>query len=448
MKISEKIYSHLPVFLQHAACTLKGFIINHRRYDSEFFRFLNDYENNAVDAEKELHIFMRGISGMDYYIRLFAKHGVDISFRNVYAEIAKLPVLSKEEVKKNTAAFINPAFKGKTITAHTSGTTGGGLVFPEAEEAEHKQWAVWWRYRRRHGIDFNTWCGWFGGKQIIFGRAEPPLYRINRAARQIMFSAYHLCEETAEHYYSVIRNRKLEWLHGYPSQLSILSSLCLRRGLVPVDCVRIITFGSENLEDWQKNRIKEMFPRAVLRQHYGLSEMAANISEDRNGMLVPDNDFAYMEFLPLDGSPDICRIIGTNFSNPAFPLVRYDTGDTVSVEWQDGKPLIKKFDGRKEDFLRLPDRRIIGRLGQIFLKLPEVAEAQLVQKTEHDIEVNIVKMPSYTDETEKKLAAMLNERFDGELDIKIKYCDKIARTASGKLRMVVSEINAFDGKRK
>ena len=172
MKISEKIYSHLPVFLQHAACTLKGFIINHRRYDSEFFRFLNDYENNAVDAEKELHIFMRGISGMDYYSRLFAKHGVDISFRNVYAEIAKLPVLSKEEVKKNTAAFINPAFKGKTITAHTSGTTGGGLVFPEAEEAEHKQWAVWWRYRRRHGIDFNTWCGWFGGKQIIFGRAE------------------------------------------------------------------------------------------------------------------------------------------------------------------------------------------------------------------------------------------------------------------------------------
>ncbi|MCR4819792.1 MAG: hypothetical protein K5838_01555 [Elusimicrobiales bacterium] len=448
MKIAEKIYSCLPVFMQHAACTIKGFLINRRRYNSEFFSFLNAYENRSVNAEQELRKFMCGISEMDYYRRLFSECCIDTSFKNVYSEIAKLPVLTKEEVKRNTAAFINHSFKGKVITAHTSGTTGGGLVFPEAEEAEHKQWAIWWRYRRSHGIDFRTWCGWFGGKQIIFGKARPPFYRINLAARQIMFSAYHLCEETAEHYYSVILKRNLEWLHGYPSQLSILSSFCLRRGFKPADCVKIITFGSENLEDWQKNRIHEMFPNASLRQHYGLTEMAANISEDEKGRLIPDDDFAYMEFLPVEKGSNLCRIIGTNFSNPAFPLVRYDTGDIAEIERIDGKTVIKRLDGRKEDFLRLPDGRIIGRLGQIFLKLPEIAEAQLVQKTERNIEVRIVKMPSFTAETEKMLYSMLNSRFDGELDIKIKYCDKIARTSSGKLRMVLSEINAFNGSRK
>ena len=57
--------------------------------------------------------------------------------------------------------------------------------------------------------------------------------------------------------------------------------------------------GGEKLFDYQKVEIEEIFEVKVI-QHYGLAEGVANISELVNGKLVPDQDFCYTEFIPLD----------------------------------------------------------------------------------------------------------------------------------------------------
>lgn len=44
------------------------------------------------------------------------------------------------------------------------------------------------------------------------------------------------------------------------------------------------------------------------------------MSQDVHGRWKIDEDFAYVEFVPIsEEDPTICRIVGTGFSNYAFP---------------------------------------------------------------------------------------------------------------------------------
>jgi phenylacetate-CoA ligase len=386
---------------------------------------------------------LKNIKDVPFYKQWFKKYSFDINAKNIYAELKKLPVLTKDIVKENVEQLSNPSYSGKISKMKTSGTTGSGLVFPYSLEMENKQWAVWWRYRRWHGIDFNIWCGWFGGRSIMPIRCQtPPFWRINSPGKQIMFSAYHLNLDTVNFYYNEIIDRKLKWLHGYPSQLSILASLISEKNLSPLSFVTYITFGAENLLANQREIICEIFPNAVLKQHYGLAEGVANISEDINGNLIVDDDFCYMEFMPVDETnPQICKIIGTGFSNETFPLIRYDTGDIVKITYlPDERIKILSIDGRKEDFITLPNGVKLGRLDHIFKNLTAIKEAQIHQRDLYHIDFNVVKSHTFTKNDEQKLLTEIRKRIDETVSVNINYIDKINRTKTGKLRFVISDI--------
>jgi phenylacetate-CoA ligase len=321
MSALNTIYNFSPVFVQNLFCSVQGYLIQKRRFNSNFFIELQKFENQEYDTENCLKRFLGVCWNIPYYQRLFKQYKFDTQANNFSEELKKLPILTKETVRDNVENITNPCFKGKVQKAKTSGTTGSGLIFPYSIDMENKQWAVWWRYRHWHGIDMDMWCGWFGGRSIIsIKQHNPPYWRINRPGKQVMFSAYHLNKESVADYYQEIVKRDLKWLHGYPSQLSLFAHLVIERDLKPLISVTHVTFGAENFLDNQREIISEAFPNAILRQHYGLSEGVANISEDINGNLIVDDDFCYVEFIPIEKSnPRICKIIGTGFSNEAFP---------------------------------------------------------------------------------------------------------------------------------
>jgi phenylacetate-CoA ligase len=443
MAILETIYEYLPPLLQNVFCSVKGYYIYKRRYNKNFRVQLQNFENNLYNPTSCLRNFLRNISNTPYYNQLFKEYSFDINAENIYEEIKKLPILTKDTVKMKIADFYNPHYKKKVITMKTSGTTGSGLAFPYSVEMENKQYAVWWRYWRWHGIDLNMWCGGFGGRSIIpLSYQSPPFWRIDIMGKRILFSAYHLNQDTIKYYYDEIVKRKLQWLHGYPSQLSRLASLMQEKKLVPLLFVTHITFGAENLLENQKEIIRLAFPNAKLCQHYGLSEGVANISEDINGNLAVDEDFCHVEFIQISkDNTSICRIVGTGFSNEAFPLLRYDTGDIAEVDYlPNGKVKILSIDGRKEDFISLPNGIKLGRLDHIFKNMTTVQEAQIHQKDLYHINVNIVKSNQYTLEDENLLWKEIRTRIHNSVVVKLNYVEKIERTQSGKLRFVISDI--------
>lgn len=436
------LYYAMPWYIQNILCSIKGLQIKRRRYNRNFYKELESYEKHMYRQDELLNHLVDII----YYIPAYKTALEKISdFSNPYEVIKAFPIINKQYVKEHLSEFINPRCKEPLFIARTSGTTGAGLSFPYTIKAENKQWAVWWRYRRRLGIELNTWCGWFGGQLVVpKNSGTPPYWRINRPAHQVMFDSFHLNNENVNLYAEEIERRKLIWLTGYPSNITHLSHLIILNYIEPLKNVKVITFGAENLTSNQKEIVQRAFPNALLRTHYGLAETNANISQDVNGEYIVDDDYCYVEFIPVsDDNSSLCRIIGTSLTNDAFPLVRYDTGDIATIEKREnGTIRVISIDGRGNSCLKLNDGTRISEASLSILThdYDHIVESQFYQKDLYHVELRIVKGIDYSQVDEDKLKHSLNTWFKGELDIKIVYLEKIPRTEAGKLKSVISDI--------
>ena len=170
----------------------------------------------------------------------------------------------------------------------------------------------------------------------------------------------------------------------------------------------------------------------------------ANISECEYGSLHVDEDFAAVEFVPNHDGIGY-RIIGTNFTNFAIPLLRYDTQDVVTLCSKTclcGHPgrLIESIDGRKEDYVVLKNGVCLGRMDHIFKDLTHIREAQIYQKRPGEMIIRVVRGVKYSKYDEKRLMQEVRKRVGNYADILIEYKEKLERSRTGKLRFVVSEI--------
>ena len=180
-------------------------------------------------------------------------------------------------------------------------------------------------------------------------------------------------------------------------------------------------------------------------EHYGLAEAVANFSECRNGHLHVDEDFSAVEFIP-DPLSSGYKVLGTNLSNLAFPLIRYDTGDIVQldeVECNCGLPgrVVSSVDGRQEDYVILEDGSRLGRLDHMFKDSTHIREAQIYQKEIGVIIVRVVPNPNFTEEDKSNLLNQFRKRVGNRLKVNIALLQKIERSSTGKLRLVVSDID-------
>lgn len=400
--------------------------------------------NRSINPEKELRTFLEQIKDVPYYKDIIVNNDIDIKATDIYVEMKKFPLLTREEIITNYDNIVNKAYKGKTKKIGSSGTTATSLVCPVPVERYTKLAATWWRTWTSLGIKFNSWMVWFGGKVIIpIEQTHGPYYKVNLPMKRVMFSAFHLTPETIAEYHRSLKTMKLKWIHGHAHNIVLLSTLITENKLEKLTHVKFITTGADSLFDWQRNLILEAFPNAIVRQVYGLTEGVASICEDINGELKVDEDFAYTEFIPLDeANPELCRIVGTGFNNPAFPMIRYETGDLATVKTdENGVRHIIQIDGRTVDSIKLPNgRRISSTSMTNFEYTQQVKEVQFYQEDLYNIYVRIVRRPGYDKEEEKKVIASIRERIPQEVQIHLEYVDKIERTKNGKIRYIISNI--------
>ncbi|UVT21021.1 MAG: phenylacetate--CoA ligase family protein [Nitrospira sp.] len=451
---AEDVYKHLPITLQNVACSIEGWRLSKRRYNEEFWAISGALIERPISslAEAEgvtksrLRTHVETALQCPFWKKRFRQYEVNPSAKNLEEELKKLPILTKAEVQDEAKTIRNPTIgMDGLLSSHTSGTTGSGLVFWETQAAEKERWAVWWRYRAWHRISHNMWCGYFGGRSVVpLIQSVPPFWRLNRPGRQILFSGYHLSPTTAQDYLAGLDEYLPSWLHGYPSLLALIAGYLLERGKSLRKAPNVVTTGAESLLPQQKDLMQKAFGCPV-RQHYGQAESVANISECPSGHLHVDEDFSWVEFVPLEDQPDVYRIVGTNWSNPAFPLFRYDTGDFARLSAE--RPtcpmtgrVVESVDGRKEDYVVLPSGARLGRLDHIFKDLTQIREAQIYQPDRETLVFRIVKREGYSGADERRLLDEAQKRVGRDVTIKVDHVSHLERGKTGKLRFVVSKV--------
>tara|TARA_B110000259_G_C14034363_1_gene408478 strand:- start:980 stop:2344 length:1365 start_codon:yes stop_codon:yes gene_type:complete len=454
MNLKEKIYQNLPIFLQNIACNIEGYRIVNRRYSKEFFqklkyiKYRNQLPKEKINDLKVIRLksqLILAYKNTKYYKDLFDNIGFSpYKFDNLSA-LEMLPIQTKNDVQKNISNMTNKSILKKDFFLnHTSGTTGAGLIFPETNECEREKWSIWWRYRNNIGIDFDMWCAYFAGRNIVpIKQSMSPYWRVVKPTKQVMFSMHHLNKDSVKSYIDEINKSKLPWIHGYPSTISYIASMMLEQNLHINHQLTHITTGAESLLQNQKELIKRAFG-IYPTQHYGLAEPVANISQCKFGKLHIDEDYSHLELIPLDGFKNKYKIVGTSLINDALMFLRYDTNDIVSLsqnqtcKCKNFGRIIDEIDGRKEDFLLQKDGTKVGRLDHIFKDMINVKEAQIKQFKNQGVIFYVVKNDNYKNYDEIILQKEIESRLN--IDYEIEYLNKIKRTKSGKLKFVVSEI--------
>lgn len=443
-----KVYHKLPVWCQTVAVSLTGLRIQLTRYgkkfDEQYLDFMNrnnwTYEQKCAYRDQQLRKMVRHCyETVPYYRSLFDELHIDYRNIRTLEDLKVLPILTKQIVKEHYDELISDQFRKKDLEEkHSSGTTGSGFWFHQDQTSVAAVWAHVWRWYHNIGLKKGTWCGYFSARQIIPpAKKGGPCCRINYPGKQIMFSLYHMNDETYAKWLKTLNRYQPKWLQSFPSGLLPFAKYLDDNGLRLNYTPEVITLSSESIQPSQQDYLAEIFGVYPV-QNYAQSEAVASFYQMRDHKMLVDEDFSAVELIPID-EEGVCRIIGTTLTNYGMPFLRYDTEDLATWELTEQGREILTLEGRDGDNVRLRDGGVFRNL-RSFVEQPRVIESQIVQKSLDLIEIHVVKGKDYTEADEKRLEESARQALADRIGWKIVYVDRVRRGKNGKIKCVISEL--------
>jgi phenylacetate-CoA ligase len=454
----EQVYPRLPILLQNAACWYYGKKEARTRFGTIFDQRLRELmdsdhwsasEIEAYQNEKLRHLIRHAYENVPYYRERWKNLKLSPDDIRCREDLPKLPVLTKEDVRQNFDRLIAQNVNRRDLVfRHTSGTTGKALHFYVTKAAIAFQWAVWWRHRLRFGVEPGTLHANFTGKRVVpLDQRTPPYWRWNRPLHQALLTMHHLTPEKISSMVDFLNSQPFEFYSGYPSIIHMLAVHASEAGLALHSPPRAVFTGAENMLDFQRRDIQK-FTGAVLSDQYGCSEGCGNASHCPQFIYHEDFEFGVIEGRKLPGS-SASSLLCTGFANDAFPLIRYEVGDTGV--WQDAgercpcgrhSRALLRIEGREDDYVITPEGTRIMRFDYVFKDAMNVKEVQIVQEQLGEITLRMVRRPGYGAADEAEINREIQRWISPRLAVRFEYVEEIERQPNGKFRAVLSRLKA------
>jgi len=448
--VKERVYDASPVWMQNVLVSAYGYHLYRKRYHGAFQDILTllkhsrnwtRQEAEAWQAEK-LHDMVRHCRRtVPFYQQLFADYGLNENDFTSVQDIQKLPVLEKETLRQNTTQFRSSEDKPYMLQ-HTSGSTGTPLALEVDEYTYKMAMALLVEHEQAHGVPFGAPRATFAGRMVQPANyLRPPFARYNRAENQMLFSSYHLNNDTFQWYANELKRFSPRELIGYPSAISDLASHYLDTGISPGFRPDAIITNSETLLAWQREAIEKAFSCPVY-DYYGTAEYVLFAGQERDGRYRLNPVLGITEVLADSGEPaSEGRLVATTLTNRVMPLLRYEVGDSGLAIREDMTQSVvhqlERINGRMDDYIELPDGRRIGRLDHVFKGLNSLNEAQIVQVSRDHCIIKVVFSSPPPSDLLDTLAKKFEARTASQIHIDIQVVDRISRGANGKFRNVI-----------
>lgn len=410
---------------------------------------LEDYQNKRLRA-----LIKHTYKNVPYYHNLFKSlnlYSEDIKTKD---NLRKLPVLTKEKIRKNPEKFL--AKNIKKISMIRSATSGSsGKVFEYM--ADKRVLSI----SRALGLRAWGFAGYNVGDRLvtIAGSSLLPqkltlLKKITlKTNRNLPLSSYNMDNEKVKNYVHQIIKFKPKFIRGYPSSIAIIANYLLENDIHEIKPLAIMTT-AETLFKSNRKVISDAFGCDVFDQ-CGCNDGGENLCECKEhvgyhiGIERAIHEFVNEANEPVSNN-EIGHIILTDLWNYAMPLIRYDAGDmgTPTDEMCPcgrGLPLIKSFEGRSIDQIVLPDGKLIPGLTltdalEMYGMEDKIREYQIIQEEVNKFTINIVKNEGYTTESSAEIHNFFMGHLGASVNVKIDFVDAIPRTNANKRRIVISKV--------
>lgn len=399
------------------------------------------YEMSNEDLKKRneerfLHIFRRAYDKSPFYHRLYSEAGIKKEDITCLDDIKKLPVITKDMVKKHAAEMLTVP-KWQVMAGHTSGTTGTPLTV-------YSSWSsIWWNQAYTYSARLRN--GFKYGQPLVSLRGNldrNTMHMKVHVSNTLYLSSYCINKDTVKAYYDMIIQHQPVAIEGYPSSLYTLA-LCMKEAGLKLH-IPVAFTSSETLLDYQRHLI-EMQLGTEIYDNYGMTEQTIYLQEAFNHQGYYElPGYSINEYLE-DG--EIC----TSLTNEAFPLIRYRSNDVIEIaELNTDSPqiIVKSIEGRKEDFLICKDGSRVKRLGFIFKGVNHVKYGQLIQENNGFLNVNIVPDQGFTKLDEKTVENNVLGRIGkGNVDFKINLVKEadLVYTKRGKFKFLIHLSSVMGG---
>lgn len=457
------VYGAAPVWAQNLMLTGFSTMLERERYSGRYPEFQallaksewwSRAELEAYQDERLRDIIAHAYDTVPYYRRIFDERKLKPADIRGRADLQKLPLLTRDDIKTHYADLRSRSAVGKAMReGHTSGTTGTPLTIGYDRDTVWMTYAVFDRHYRWAGLTFGV-----GGSRTAVARGNvivpltqrtPPFWRENKRQRQLLLSAFHMSRENLPAYFQALEAYRPDVVDGYPSTLYLLARFLQTQGRTfPL---RAAVTSSETLYDFQRQVIEERFGCKVF-DYYALAERVAFSHEcDRHEGHHLAMEYAATEFVDAQGlaqpAGTLGKLVGTSLHNKAMPLIRYVTNDVSSLvdgacSCGRGLEMMADVTTKAEDTLTLKDGRLISPsvLTHPFKPLDCIEGSQIVQTAPDAVTVRLIAGKGFTDALAHHLTTELQTRLGDDVRIDIQLVDQLEMSRNGKFKWVISHV--------
>jgi phenylacetate-CoA ligase len=415
------------------------------------FEFAPRTEVETYQLQKLRSILQHAYQNVPYYKNLFRGLGFDPENARLPEEMIRIPVLTKALLRSHSQELLARNIDARRLMQNASGgSTGKPVEFYQTKE----YWVTAYASRSM----FLSWWGVAPGEPMasIWGadRDTPDWSWRERLYHKMcqvrICNAFALSADRMERFAAALQEWQPRFINGYATALEGFARFLLERGKLEIRPVAVEST-AETLTDSQRALIEKAFDSPVY-NFYGSREVNNLAAECEMHRGLHTNQLTrYIEIVDDDGRE--CRagvpgrILVTDLSNPAMPLIRYENEDIGS--WSDvacpcGRPfrLIEKVWGRSSDFITtLTGKLIHGEyFTHLFYHLPGVNTFQVFQRSPTEVFVSIVLQPGAEDLQLGPLRENMSKALGEGMRCEINIVDNIPRTPSGKHRFTLSAV--------
>lgn len=440
---TSSLYVKAPIWLQNVMLSVRALSRKMVRENGEMRAVLQEIQANELSrthlADYQHKQLQKTLANARNHVPFYQ----NLDLLNL--ELEAFPYLDKAVLRHDHEQFISQNKPSVVVKGATSGTTGTPLTILQdmnsviREQAFVERQLAWAGYRKG---DKRAWIR--GDMVVPLSQKQGPFWRYSWFEQMIVLSSFHLTSQTMSSYLQAMVDFGVEVIQAYPSSIATLARyLEANQSYYPAKLKSIIT-SSESLSAEDRQVIEARFGCKVF-DWYGLFERVAAIGQCEHGRYHLLSDYSHVELLAAgDGRYEL---VGTNFNNQYFPLIRYKTGDHVHLSEKEACPcgrvfpVIERIEGRIGDYLVGEDGQKVHILNHIPKGIAGIMACQFVQSERGQVVVKVVAdAEQFNQEQQKQLISNTQARLGSSLNVTIDIVSALERTANGKIRQAICTI--------
>lgn len=397
--------------------------------------------SSVEETEKRIQdLISHAVKTTDFY----KDYPEDISLKD-------LPVVNKDTFRQQYDCFVSSTYKDATDNRVmcTSGSTGTPLRMIQNRDKI--------RHNTAGGIFLGAAAGYYIGMKEAFIRVWVNNVKKSKfqliQENMIMMDSSRMDEQALAEMFHTIEKKKVKCLIGYSSALGELSDYIRRSGRDCSNCsVRAIIPISETMPEPVRRTLEKQFGCPVRAWYSNEENGIMGLQNEKDEGYRIDTETYYYEILKMDSDEpaepgELGRIVITDLFNYAFPILRYDNGDTaVAVRKEKNgrfKLYLSELYGRRSDLIydckgnAVTPYIITNNLWDI----EGVKQYRFIQEDVKDYTIWLNGDPAKMDQEE--ILGRIRPYLGDEARIKVEIVDEIPVLASGKRKYIENRCEKY-----